>query len=466
MANLRLPSRYEDLDEEFRGRLRPNPDFLGLIQQALADMQVSGGIRFLPVFGPSGCGKSSTTRELGTHLQGCKVVELPREAIQNEETLLRVLSDAWGIRDKPRLLVAIVDQYEETVLNPEAAAVPTQFVERLSLLDRGALAGQLILFVWLTTSRQFQARLSQATTRNARLLVVPDFELPGPPRETWSDIVEETFEFHNADTPLADVGLLKEDVDELGDASATIGETIQKVGRELSAAVPGLHDLSQYQVMMLWPVTDGLRIQRIQAFTHPRDGYQLDWSAFYRDLNAEDRKGLPLSAFNRARLYFDVRLVPIAAADLMPLCRRLDEVDPVIGPSYFRRLELSHFYTLLRSAWSPDAYAPLRERESERATQAREWYANATAHPVELGRRIAYCLRALGVDAEHEVNVQSETATVRADIMVQRPEVQQSKVIVELKAFSPDNTMPSSIRDAIRTTLRRHAQFAGFLGRQ
>lgn len=28
------------------------------------------------------------------------------------------------------------------------------------------------------------------------------------------------------------------------------------------------------------------------------------------------------------------------------------------------------------------------------------------------------------------------------------------------------NTMPSSIKDAIKTTLKRHAQFGGFLGRQ
>jgi hypothetical protein len=43
---------------------------------------------------------------------------------------------------------------------------------------------------------------------------------------------------------------------------------------------------------------------------------------------------------------------------------------------------------------------------------------------------------------------------------------QQSKLIVELKAFSTDGTRPSSIKDSVRVTLKRHAQFAGFLARQ
>ena len=42
----------------------------------------------------------------------------------------------------------------------------------------------------------------------------------------------------------------------------------------------------------------------------------------------------------------------------------------------------------------------------------------------------------------------------------------QSTCIVELKAFSTEGTRPSTIKDAVRTTLRRHAQFAGFLARQ
>jgi hypothetical protein len=78
------------------------------------------------------------------------------------------------------------------------------------------------------------------------------------------------------------------------------------------------------QVVMLWPVTDATRISRIANFTHPREGYQLDWNAWYRELSRPDREQLPHEAYNRARLYFDMRLVPIAAADLRPLCRSLD----------------------------------------------------------------------------------------------------------------------------------------------
>ena len=62
--------------------------------------------------------------------------------------------------------------------------------------------------------------------------------------------------------------------------------------------------------------------------------------------------------------------------------------------------------------------------------------------------------------------ITSPYGTVRADIYAEREESEKPKVIIELKVYSPENTMPSSIKDAIKVTLKRHAQFAGFLQRQ
>ena len=92
-------------------------------------------------------------------------------------------------------------------------------------------------------------------------------------------------------------------------------------------------------------------------------------------------------------------------------------------------------------------------------------YPSITSDPVGLGRRIAYCLRQIGLTAQHEQDLRTQHSSVRADVLVERQNSQQRNVIVELKAFSADNTMPSTIRDAIKTTLRRHAQFAGFMPR-
>jgi hypothetical protein len=109
----------------------------------------------------------------------------------------------------------------------------------------------------------------------------------------------------------------------------------------------------------------------------------------------------------------------------------------------------------------------MREREtSNRANEARDWYSTVTTNPTALGKRIARVFRELGYEAKHEKDVSSKHSTVRADVFLERPNSQQDSVIVELKAFSPSNTMPSSIKDAIKTTLKRHAQFGGFLGRQ
>ena len=135
--------------------------------------------------------------------------------------------------------------------------------------------------------------------------------------------------------------------------------------------------------------------------------------------------------------------------------------------SYLDRFQKSHFFSIVNETWNPATFAPMRERESDRATAAREWYEGGiTEQPTLLGRRIAKCLTALGLAADHERTIKSPHSTVRADVAIDRKESQQNTCIVELKVFSTEGTRPSSIKDAIRTTLKRHAQFAGFLARQ
>lgn len=68
--------------------------------------------------------------------------------------------------------------------------------------------------------------------------------------------------------------------------------------------------------------------------------------------------------------------------------------------------------------------------------------------------------------ADYEQQISSKYSKVRADVLVNRSPVAPPNVIIELKAFSPENTMPSTICQSVATTLKRHAQFAGFLQRQ
>ena len=462
---LKLPSRYEDLDLAFRGRLKPNQELLALVKTAYAGMQLSGGIRFLPIYGESGGGKSSAALELGTHLPDAHVFQLPRTAVESPAELAGVVakvSDSLAHTSK-KLMVAVVDQYEEVAA--QKTAVPTSFVEALALLDRGELRNTRVLFIWLTTSRDFQKSLADATTRNRRILVKDNFVLQGPAKSDWPEIVEETFRFHN-DRDLSDFELIQEDLEQISREADTIGTAIEHVGLRLSQHVHSLHDLSTYQVIMLWPVTDGQRIARVQQFTDARQGYKLDWNAWYRQLNEDDRRQLPLRDLNRARLYFDLRLVPVAAADLHPLCKDLDNDEFVLHKSYLERFEKTHFFSIVKGIWDPTSYKPLRERESDRAEAARVWYESVTSSPTALGKRLARAFRELGLKADYEQNIASAHGKLRADVLVIRDSVTAQNAIIEMKVFSPSNTMPSSICEQVRITLRRHAQFAGFLARQ
>ena len=51
--SLRLPSRYEDLDSAYRGRLIPDQSLLSLVNKAKKTIDIGGGIRFFFFLGES-----------------------------------------------------------------------------------------------------------------------------------------------------------------------------------------------------------------------------------------------------------------------------------------------------------------------------------------------------------------------------------------------------------------------------
>jgi len=460
---VKLPSRYEDLDESFKGKLIPNQPLIDLINRAYKSMRINGGIRFIPIFGHSGIGKSCATRELGTHMPDVKTFTLARDEIEHRGALLNRIRRERQLYPE-KILVAVIDQYEENVQGKER--IPSQFVEHLSLLDRDELKGELVIFIWLTTSISFQEQLSTATSRNSRILASRTFEITGPDRREWPDIVEETFSFHNNGTPLADYQLIREDIENISRSQDSLGTTIQETGVRLFDHLDSLENLSNYQVILLWPVADSTRSQRVAQFAKARSGYQLNWDTWYGQLNEEDRRTLPLHELNRARLYFDIRVIPVRAADLHQLCNDLDDDNRALPESQLERFEKTHFYHVVSGGWDDYAFAPMRERESERADKAKVWYEGVTSQPTKIGRRIAKILRELGLNADYEQTLKSEYSSVRADVLVKSNDGDGKIRIIELKAFASENTMPSTIKDQIKITLRRHAQFAGFLQRQ
>ncbi|MBS7663163.1 ATP-binding protein [Pseudomonas lalucatii] len=461
--NINLPSRYEDLDTAYKGRLAPNQDLITLVDRAYKSMKISGGIRFLPLFGESGSGKSSASRELSTHMPSVISTVLERPEIETFEALVEKIK-FLNKTEPNKLIVAVIDQYEENVQGKER--IPTQFVEHLSLLDRGDCKNIPVVFIWLTTSEQFRDMLAAATSRNKRILISNNFEIKGPDSKSWARIIEETFSFHNMEKPLSDYQIIRDDIEELAIRSSTIGETIEKVAEKLGEGIDGLQNLSEYQVTLLWPVSDGLRNQRVMQFSKPRDEYRLNWEAWYIELNDEDKRTLPLHELNRARLYFDFRVIPIRAADLHKLCLELDRDDRPLAKTFLDRFKNTHFFHIVSGNWQNYAYAPVRERESKRSDDAHAWYETVTSTPTALGKRIAKIITSCGLAAKHEVDIKTIYSSVRADIYIENTEANKLKRIIELKAFSAENTMPSTIKEQIKITLRRHAQLAGFLQRQ
>jgi len=461
--SISLPSRYEDLDEAYRGRLVPDTKLLQFVNTAQKGMKISGGIRFLPIYGESGSGKTCAAREISTHLPGARTFILTRDQIESKESLLSAITYEHT-RHPGQILIAIIDQYEENVLGKEK--IPTQFVEHISLLDRGELSKTPIIFLWLTTSKVFQKQLADATSRNKRILLSSDFSITGPEKKDWPKIIEETFTFHNSEKSLADFGIIENDIIEISYDTQTIGSAIEAVGIQLGEHLHDVQNFSEYQVVLLWPVADALRNQRVLQFSRPREGYKLNWDSWFNELNKEDKDQLPLRELNRARLYFDLRIIPVRAADLHRLCLNLENDNCTLAQTYLGRFQQTHFYHVVSGSWASYDYNPVRERESKRSEEARDWYPSVTDKPTLLGKRISKIFEKLGIEATYEKTISSEYGTVRADVFVKRPGTEKNKVIIELKAFSSENTMPSTIKEQIKITLRRHAQFAGFLQRQ
>lgn len=150
-----------------------------------------------------------------------------------------------------------------------------------------------------------------------------------------------------------------------------------------------------------------------------------------------------------------MRLIPIAAADLQSIYRSDDSKQ--IPKTALDRFSKTHLYTILDGKWNPETY--------QRAEKAREWYSTATGDPTGIGRAIARSLTALGLKSYHEKSIKSPNGNLRADVLVERSIGPRTQVILELKAFAPENTRPSSISEAIKSTLRKDAIYAGFIKR-
>ena len=458
----RLPSRYEDLDAGFKGSLRPNENLIEKTKAAFKSIAVTGGIRFLPIFGLSGSGKSCATLELSTHLPEIDVVKLESAVIEDPSKLGSAFSEKTFLENR-KPLVAVVDQFEEAAKGREQ--IPTQFVEKLAALD-ASFKERPVLVIWLTTSEDFRDQLVAATKRRSRILVEASFEIVGPARSAWAEIISDTFSYHNSGRELADFEILDSTIDTIATDSETIGSAIEGVARKLADASPDLVDLSDYQVVMLWPVTDGQRIQTLNTFSSPRQGYKVNWYAFYNQLNSNDKKQLPLEGLNKARLYFDLRLVPIAAADLAGICTPLNQPPKDVIKSSIDRFQKTHLVSVIAGGHDAASFSPLRERsDSRRGRDALEWYKGATRNPVGIGKQIANALKSIGIQADHEQDVRSPYSTQRADVLVRRSE-KPTRLIVELKAYSPENTRPSDVSSQIRSTLTKLARFAGFIERQ
>lgn len=459
---MKLPSRYEDLDDSYKGRLIANNELINKIKSSHKSIQINGGIRFLPIFGESGSGKSSSSIELKTHLPDTHTFILEKDEISNKDLLLnRIIKEQKYNPNK--VLIPIVDQFEENVAGKEL--LPTQFIEFISLFDRNELRTIPTIFIWLTTSRTFQDSLVKATTRNRRILISENFEITGPEKSTWTQIVKDTFSIHNQEKELSDYLIIDKNIDFIVLDSNTLGNTIEKVGELLGDHIDDIQDLSEYTVVLLWPVSDSVRNQRVLQFSRPRDGYKLDWEALYRELSTEEIAQLPLDVYNRARLYFDMRIIPIRAADLHRLCLNLDNDSIVLGKTYLERFRNTHFFHIVSDNWSSYTYNPVRETESTRSREASDWYKTVTTSPTKIGKRIARIITELGFSAVHEKDIVSKFSTVRSDVFVDKSEKLKRKLIIELKVFAAENTMPSTIKEQIKITLRRHSLLAGFMNK-
>ena len=428
--SIRLPSRYEDLNEAYKGRLVPNPALLSLINSAYKSMKISGGIRFLPIYGESGSGKSCAAREVDSHLPESKVILLSRSEIENDQALLRRIEGERRDIPTDSVIVAVVDQFEEIVSTKED--VPSQFIEKISILDRSHLQSIPVIFIWLTTSRGFQKNLVEATSRNRRILLSDDFTISGPEKSEWPKIINETFSFHNDERPLSDFQIINQDLEAISRKVDTIGAAITETANVLSREMDNLQNLSEYRVVMVWPVSDALRSQRVLQFGRPRDGYTLNWDVWQTELNTEDRSQLPLKEFNRARLYFDLRLIPVRVADLHKLCLDLDNESPNLGQTYLERFRNTHLHHIVSGSWANYDYNPVRERESQRAEEARLWYSTITTEPTKLGRRLSKIFCSLGLNARYQEDIKSVYSTVRADVFIDPSTNVNKKQIIEL----------------------------------
>ena len=109
-----------------------------------------------------------------------------------------------------------------------------------------------------------------------------------------------------------------------------------------------------------------------------------------------------------------------------------------LGKTYIDRFQQTHFYHVVSDGWKEYDYNPVRERESQRSSDAAQWYATVTDKPTQIGRRLASIFRKCDFEACYEEMIESKHSKVKADVFVMRQGVEKDKVIIELKVYSSD----------------------------
>lgn len=248
-----LPDRYEGLETTMEPRdipkiIVPVDEAIAKVDEIYEEMASSGRGAFLVLKGSSGCGKTTFLRTLSIFMENIEVVTFGNEVSIHEKL------DSLSTSNKQLRIVVI--EGRESILDMRNEEV-TNAIHKINSFIRSK-AGINTLVVWPCNNEDIVTQLVETSkvVGGTALLGSQDsyYEFPGPPKNEYLNIVEQTIGILNHGKNLQDFGISNDIAKEwLSDAS-TIGEYLKVVGTKIRANKNLVKRLNQKERCKLWVV--------------------------------------------------------------------------------------------------------------------------------------------------------------------------------------------------------------------
>lgn len=247
-----LPDRYDVLSRKAPGHMSeiitPVGDALDMIDTLLGDMEAAACGSFLILRGDTGTGKSTFIHTVGIFRNNVETITLAKDAD---------LGQALGGLAPTRHALRIIVLEGREALTDVSQELLEKSIHSINAFVR-TVSGEKTLIAWPVNRDDLALRLSSLASELGGEALVglgdPVYRFPGPPKNRFLEIANNTIALLNQGENIHDLGISNLRAEEILAETSTIGAFLAKIRAELLANQKVLRALTKSDRSRVWIV--------------------------------------------------------------------------------------------------------------------------------------------------------------------------------------------------------------------